>query len=250
MKFRMFSLCAVLFSTFGISSCLSSDDPEEYPQYYSFVTAVFSQEEGASKQVVSFLNDADKILNVVNNDGLNKKVRPGQRAVIYFDVESGSIEDNSPSTIRLAQIDTCVLVGSSAFVETDEQLRSYGEYPLDVNISPNYPNLTPKYFNLYIYATGSDPFKHKFTLAYNQNDPGDSQTLNLTLCHDTNGDDAGYSYWHWISLPRAEFTSLMLDKKMVNVKIKTVNSGMQSITFRLEEYQGLSLTGRKCALFE
>lgn len=234
MKLRIFIVSAVI-SVFGFTSCLSSEDPEEYPQYYSFATAVFSQKEGSSKQVVSFLNDADKVLNVVNNDGLDKKVRPGQRAVVYFDVESGSTEDNLPSDIRLVQIDTCVLVGSSAMVETDAELRSYGEHSLDVNISPNYPNLTPKYFNLYICASGSDPFKHKYTLVYNQADPGDSQTLNLTLCHSTNGDDVGYAYWHWISLPRVDFTSLMLDKKMVDVKIKTVNSGTQSITFGLEK---------------
>lgn len=227
-------LFLVGFLVLILSSCLSSKVNEEYPRYFCFVTASFLSNEGSTQPHVILLSDTDKVLNVVNNDNLSKKIKDGQRAVAYFDMVNGSIEDNLPAEIKLSTLDTCVIIGNSAIVKDYESLKSYGESPLDVNISPNYPSLTPKYFNLYICAYGSAPYKHTFFLVYNQDDPGKDESINLRLCHDDHGDNSGYQYWHWISLPRTEFTSLMLDKSEVVMGIKTRTSDLQTIRFSLK----------------
>lgn len=229
-RFLFFTVFFVLF----FNSCLSSKVNEEYPRYFCFVTASFLSEEGSAQPHVILLSDADKVLNVVNNDNLSKKIRNGQRAVAFFDMVNGSIEDDLPAEIKLSSLDTCVVIGNSAIVKDSESIKSYGESPMDVNISPYYPSLTPKYFNLYICAYGSDPYKHSFSLVYNQDDPGKDDSLNLRLCHDDHGDSYGYQYWHWISLPRAEFTSLMLDKSEVVMGIKTRSSDFQTLRFSLK----------------
>jgi len=216
------------------SSCFPSDPETTTPQYYSFVTTSITQEEGSSKSVVTFLTDTDKMLSVSNDEGLYKKVRDGQRAVVYFDLVEGSAEDNLPSLIKIHQIDTNVVVGKVATVKTDDERRKIGDEAIDVNLSPNFPNLTPKFFNLYICAVGAKPEKHTFTMVYVQDDPGTDKEVNFTLCHNSNLDSVGYAYWHWISLPRADFEYLLVDKEAANLKVKTTTSGMQSLKFQLK----------------
>lgn len=219
------------------NSCLSSKIDEEYPRYFSFVTASYLSEEGSAQPDVVLLSDNDKVMNVVNSDNLSKKIKNGQRAVAYFDIVSGSIEDDLPVEIKLSTLDTCVIIGNSAIVKDSEALKTYGDSPVDVNISPYYPSLTPKFFNLYVCVYGSDPYKHTFSLVYNQEDPGKDDSLNLRLCHDAHGDSYGYQYWHWISLPCTEFTSLMLDKSEVVMEIKTRTSDLQTMRFSLKSME-------------
>ncbi len=232
---KTLSLCLSMAVFF--SSCLGNSTIENSPQYYAFVTAHHSSQEGNSVKNVSLLTDTDKELIVTNDASLYKKVKDGQRAVAYFDLtdNGGDLTDNLPAKISLVQIDTAVVIGKTYFVDNEQECKKIGDSTIDVNLSPYFPSITPKYVNLYVGVFGGEHYQHSYSLVYVKDDPGSSTTLNLTFAHNTNGYSAGYEYWHWVSIPYAEFNSLVLDKEAVDIRIKTAMAGTQKLTFKLKD---------------
>ncbi len=241
---KTLSLCLSMAVFF--SSCLGNSTIENSPQYYAFVTAHHSSQEGNSVKNVSLLTDTDKELIVTNDASLYKKVKDGQRAVAYFDLteNGGDLTDNLPVKISLVQIDTAVVIGKTYFVDNEQECKKIGDSTIDVNLSPYFPSITPKYVNLYVGVFGGEHYQHSYSLVYVKDDPGSSTTLNLTFAHNTNGYSAGYEYWHWVSIPYAEFNSLVLDKEAVDVRIKTAMAGTQKLTFKLKDQsEGQNIVG-------
>ncbi len=235
------NLIKVLSLSLGLSvlfsSCLGNSTIENSPQYYAFVTAHHSSEEGSTVKNVTLLTDTDKELIVTNDASLYKKVKDGQRAVAYFDLNEngGDLTDNLPVKISLVQLDTTVVIGKTYFVDNEQECKKIGDSTIDVNLSPYFPSITPKYINLYVGVFGGEHYQHSYSLVYVKDDPGSGSTLNLTFAHNTNGYSSGYEYWHWVSIPYAEFNSLLLGKDAVDMRIKTAMAGTQKLTFRLTD---------------
>lgn len=218
----------------SLSSCFKMDENEN-PQFYSFATVNKIAGTQDSPAHIVFVSDSDKQIVPLEGTGSLSKLRDGQRCIVYFDIVNGSPDDNEPVDVKFHYVDTSVVIGSSVRVKTEEELKKQGDGILSINIQPYAPQLTPRYFNFYVGYYGTDPAKHKFSLVYNEADPGTDKTLYLYLCHDTAHDTNGFQNWHWVSLPVNDMQDLMTGKDMATVYVQTGAADIQKMDFILKD---------------
>ena len=219
---RILLFAAMVLPLFATSCNKHLDYPDIYPDYYSFVTA--EVKDGALQR---FYTDDGRSL--VAENGSNIKIADNQRAVIYFDLVNKEDKDKEDALIRVIDIDMDVVVAKSAIVADENAAKALGDNGTSVNLSPNRPQITSKYFNIYLGFNSSKPEKHEFTMAYIESTANDTKVLDLAVCHNDNGDSSANEWWTWVSFPVDEFASLYEGKDKVRINIKTRMSGIQTI---------------------
>lgn len=199
------------------------DRVDTTPDYYSFVTV---QKE--NNAVSRFITDDGRTLVPQNAGSIN--LSDGQRLVIYFDLVNQEDKDAPDAQIRLLGLDTDVELGSSVIVADRESAIALGDNGTSINYYPNRPQVTAKYFNIYVGYNAAKPEAHDFTLAYieGESDPS-SKVLDLVLCHNDNGDTSEREWWTWVSCPVEDFAELYKGKEKVRISIKTRMSGVQTV---------------------
>lgn len=204
------------------------------PDYYSFATLHLDEE---NPDACTFMNDAGKTLIPEEFRVSATRLRDGQRMVVFFDAleDVGPGHDKDNLRIKVYRVDTCVTVGATAVVETQDGLREFGTNGTSVNLAPNYPQSSGKYFNIYVGYNAGDPSAHSFTLAHVLDDPGEGRFLNLVLCHEDNGDTSPREYWEWLSFPVADFEERLEGKSRVKIAIKTRTSGIKTVEIDLSD---------------
>ncbi|MGM9787497.1 MAG: hypothetical protein ACI3ZF_01165 [Candidatus Cryptobacteroides sp.] len=230
MKHFFSLICALLSLIFIVTSCFPEEN-EPMASYFSFVTVDKSQD-----SEIILRTDNDKLLYLSDDSYVFKSyLKDSKRIVAYYDVVDGIIEDLNPATIKLYQLDTNVFISKSAFVKTEAERDELGTDPVAVNDYPYFPSITEKYMNIFIGTYGLDPYLHCFTTTYVSDSNVESSTdLVLSLCHNANSDTVGYQYWHWLSIPLADFEHLFPEKKLIKLKIRKLGAMEQSINFSLE----------------
>ncbi len=205
----------------AVSCNKNTDNDFQYPDYYSFVSA-----EVDGNNVVRFTTDDGRTL--IPEQSIGGLVN-GQRVVIYFDLINQEDKDKEDAHIKVIFMDKDVIVGNSELVAEASDALAIGNNATSIQYSPNYPQATSKYFNLYVGFPAAKPELHEFTLAYIESEANDSKVLELTLCHNDNGDTSSNDWWTWISLPTNEFADLYAGKEKVRINIKTRLNGIQSV---------------------
>ena len=199
------------------------DRVDTNPDYYSFVTV---QKEGNT--VSRFVTDDGRTLVPKNVKSLN--LADGQRLVIFFDLVNQADKDAPDAEIRLLGMDTDVEIGTSAVVADRAAATALGDNGTSINYYPNRPQVSAKYFNIYVGYNADKPEAHDFTLAYIEDEAdASSKVLELVLCHNDNGDTSEREWWTWVSLPIEEFADLYKGKEKVRINIKTRMNGIQSV---------------------
>lgn len=232
---RISLLLAFTALMFGVESCIDlSGDEVQNPKYFSFATVVKTETQ-EHLFTTSFVSDADKPLIPTQTETIFTKLRDGQRVVLFFDIEEGSGSDNETAKIKIHQLDTTVTIAESARVSLDKEIDNYGTDRFDVTVSPYYPTMTPKYINLHVVFYGSDPEKHDFTVLYSLQNPVEGRKLKLTLAHDANKDNSGFSCYRWLSVPLEDYKEMFPLYNSLLLYVNTMLSGYQSMEFRLKD---------------
>lgn len=233
---RIFIIAAMMLPLFAVSCNKHINDTDTYPDYYSFVTA-----EMQDGKLLRFRTDDGRTMVPDNYTSLN--LTDNQRVVIYFDLVNEEDKDKDDALIRLLNIDRDVVIAKSAIVADEDAAKALGDNGTSVNLSPNRPQLTAKYFNIYLGFNADKPEKHDFTMAFIESSANDSKVLDLTVCHNDNSDTSSIDWWTWVSFPVDEFASLYEGKDKVRISIKTRMSGVQTIELpvpNLSEAEGTS----------
>lgn len=132
------------------------DRVDTNPDYYSFVTV---QKEGNT--VSRFVTDDGRTLVPKNVQSLN--LADGQRLVIFFDLVNQADKDAPDAEIRLLGMDTDVEIGTSAVVADRAAATALGDNGTSINYYPNRPQVSAKYFNIYVGYNADKPEAHDFT---------------------------------------------------------------------------------------
>jgi len=210
----------VMATVFALASC-SREHDVDYAEYYSFTTVQANR---------TFLTDDGRTMVPQTHQF---EVYPGQRSVIYFNFTSAAEAEKESPSIKLIQVDTAVAIGKGVLVASQEERDKYGTAYTSIQLNPDKPSLTDKYFNFVLGFNCDDRSKHKFTLTYLADDQKPGNTLYLTLCHDEGGDARTGECWQWVSIPRTAFNELMKSYEKVTVYIKTLNSGTVPLVFEI-----------------
>ena len=236
MKHSIKRVISLLSLSIIFSSCFPEEEYPDYGSYLSFVTVNKAESDTEPSKIV-LRDDSDRILNVLEDPYLLLKVlKPSQRAVGYFDPIDCDIMQPESIDVRLCQVDTCVFISKTAFVETEKDLDSLGSDSFQVNESPYFPSITSKYINLFIGTFGINPYLHKFTTAYvsESQNTSEPEKLYLHFCHNANKDTSGYQYWHWVSIPLEDFKYLFPEKDNLILKIRNLGAMDKTINFSLK----------------